>query len=434
MALSTTKPDAPKRGVAGRFGASVIDQALASVSNLAMSVVIASQVSLSEFGAFGLVFATYLLVQGAARAAIGEALLVKQSESLAADARAVLAAGTLIGLVGSFGSGLVCALLSGSLQSAFGALTIVLVFGVTQDCMRYVAFAELRPAKAMIADCIWCVVQFSGYTVVVLMDKANLVTLILIWGLGAAVSLLYQLSLYRVLPSYAAASRWLRDRRDLSPRFFCEYLTMSGVQQGSIFILGIAAGLDQVGGYRAAQVILGPANVIALGAAVVVLPMAAARAREARTEVVRFSATVSVALCLVTLSYIALSLVVPDWLGRFALGESWALGSSLLVLVGATIAVNNLSYGATSMIRGMHQARASLVMRVAFAPFTITAATLGAVYGGARGMAGVLVFTSMVQCVGWWFLLNRLLSIRDRDSRYTAAEDSSSCAEGAANG
>lgn len=403
--------------VAGRLGASVADQALASVSNLAMSVVIASQVSLSEFGAYGLVFATYLLIQGGARASIGEALLVKRSEAPGLDARAVFGAGILVGLLGAAVSGLVAIVLDGSLQRAFAALSVVILFAVTQDCVRYLGFAELRPMRAMIADTIWCVVQFSGYAVLIATGAATLVSLMLVWGLGALCSLAYQVNCYRARPSFGDAASWIVERRDLSPRFLMEYFTMAGVQQGSIFILGIAAGLDQVGGYRAAQVILGPVNVIAFGAAVVVLPLAAQRAHALRPDVMKFSLVVSLSLAAITVTYVGMSLLVPDVLGELALGQSWSLGASLVVLVGATIAINNLSYGATSMIRGMHQARASLLMRVAFAPITITAAALGAVHGGAKGMAGVLVATCALQCVGWWLLLNRLVHVRDRQAK-----------------
>ena len=71
--LKTTKT--PRR-TSLRVGASVLDQGLASASNLLMSLVIASQVSMAAFGAYGLAYAIFVICQGATRAFVGEALLV----------------------------------------------------------------------------------------------------------------------------------------------------------------------------------------------------------------------------------------------------------------------------------------------------------------------------------------------------------------------
>ena len=67
------------RHVARRASWSFGDQALSSLTNFALAVVVARAVTAEEFGAFGLAFSAYLLVLGLVRAVTAEPLLVRAS-------------------------------------------------------------------------------------------------------------------------------------------------------------------------------------------------------------------------------------------------------------------------------------------------------------------------------------------------------------------
>ncbi|ROZ49698.1 hypothetical protein EEB13_07375 [Rhodococcus sp. WS3] len=415
----------------GRLGASVLDQALASLSNLAMSIAIASQVTLGEFGAFGLVFALFLIVQGASRAFIGEALLVRNSavgEILnVSEARTVSAAGVMFGLVGTAVSLAMAIMADGVLQRSLLALALIFPVLIWQDVGRYISFSVGLPRNALYADTIWCVVQFGLYLIFIVRGVGDVVPYIVVWGLGALASVIFQTFRLGSLPDPCGISRWVSEHRDLSPRFLIEFFTLAGVQQGTVFIVGAFAGLAEVGGLRSAQVMLGPVNVLALGAAVVVLPAAANLAKKnSSAHLRRFAVRVSLGLFSVTLTYLGLLFLLPEQFGRLLLNDSWDSGIVLAPLLAISIALNNLSYGATSSIRGMQRAADSLKMRLCTAPVSIGAVALGALSNGAFGALVALIIANSIQVILWWLLFLRLSkNIDNSRSSITVEEDNS---------
>ena len=58
-----------------------VDQAISSASNVLVSILAARVLGVSDFGWFGLVLITYVATQGAARALVGEPLLVRPVEA-----------------------------------------------------------------------------------------------------------------------------------------------------------------------------------------------------------------------------------------------------------------------------------------------------------------------------------------------------------------
>ena len=67
------------RAGASRLAWTVGDQVLSSGTNFALGIVIARMVSLREFGVFTLVYATYQIALGIARALVSEPLVVRFS-------------------------------------------------------------------------------------------------------------------------------------------------------------------------------------------------------------------------------------------------------------------------------------------------------------------------------------------------------------------
>lgn len=392
-----------------RFGASVLDQGLASVSNLLMSVAIASQVPLNEFGAFGLVFALFILVQGSARAFVGEALLIRNEvmdgRIQRSEARAVASCAVIIGLTGSAVSIVASIPATGVLSQALLALAVVFPFLIWQDLSRYISFSAARPKGALYADTLWCGAQVLTYTILFYEDVSTVVPYILFWGLSSVVSVIYQIYSVGSIPGVGLAKIWVKRHKDLSPRFLGEYLTLAAVQQGTVFIVGAIAGLSAVGGLRSAQVLLGPVNVISLGAAVVILPAVARIARYGDIRHLRrYALIVSLSLSSITLVYSLSLMLVPDKVGRALLSDSWGSGQQIAPLLALSVLLNNISYGATSAIRGMERAKQSLRMRLVTGPVSIGAVTTGAILDGAVGAALGLAAASAIQVLLWWTL------------------------------
>src|SRR4051794_3835891 len=78
--------EAPESGAARstagrRLRTITVDQAISSASNVLVSILAARALGVSDFGWFGLVLITYVATQGAARALVGEPLLVRPVEA-----------------------------------------------------------------------------------------------------------------------------------------------------------------------------------------------------------------------------------------------------------------------------------------------------------------------------------------------------------------
>src|SRR5207248_2243466 len=105
-----------------RAGWGVADQGLSSFLNLAVGALVARAVSPASFGAFGLMFSTYLIVLGACRALVAEPLVVRFSAQEDAEwrsaARAATGAALALGrFVLAWVSAWTCAALVGGLQA-----------------------------------------------------------------------------------------------------------------------------------------------------------------------------------------------------------------------------------------------------------------------------------------------------------------------------
>jgi O-antigen/teichoic acid export membrane protein len=75
------------RSAAGRFGWGLADQAVCSLTNFALSILVARSVHPEDFGAFTLAFAVYLFVLGLSRALGTDPLAVRFSNSSREDFR-----------------------------------------------------------------------------------------------------------------------------------------------------------------------------------------------------------------------------------------------------------------------------------------------------------------------------------------------------------
>lgn len=380
-----------------------------------MSLVIASQVSVAAFGAYGLAYAIFVICQGATRAFVGEALLVNPGGHDGTNVPWMVTAkiSLLLSLVGAAGAGVAGAALGSEMAMAMFPLAIALPALLIQDSLRYVFFTQNRPELALKADAVWFVFQFIGFGLLFWTGWNRLEFFILAWGIGAAFSVGYQIAVLhgQGAPGSMAVLTWWNRNRELSPRFLLEFMLLSSVQQGIIFAVAAVGGLAEAGAIRSAQVLMGPANFIILGIAVVVLPAAAAVVRSNnRKGLKRFGIKVSLALSACTGVYVLLVLLLPDSLGAAILGDSWESGALLAPVLGLAIILSNLSYGATSAVRAAQRAKASLRMRLVTVPLSLVLVCLGAAHDGARGALVGLVVANLVNVVCWWTLFLTITS------------------------
>jgi len=322
-------------------------QALSSVSNFALGVVVVRSVSLADVGAFSIAYAMYLFVVGAFRAFGAKTFAVRYTNAAPADQRAgqraltglALVVGCAIGLAGVGAS----MLLTGTLRECVLVVSIFLPALLLQDTWRYSFVTVGRAPMAVGNDTVWITSMAIAIAFVLFGPGTPTASALLAaWAITGGVAGAIGIAQSRALPSPRAGLRFARTHGDMTWALVGEHVASQGANQAGLAILGGILPLSAIGALRAGQLMLSPLNVLQQASGLVGLPeasRASGRPHDLSAVVIRTGAALSVAACLVTVGLLVLPAAAGEWI--FAGG--WVAGQSLLVPLG----VRNIAGGIT---------------------------------------------------------------------------------------
>ncbi len=384
------------------------DQALSSLTNFAVGLVVARSVSTVDFGAFALAFAVYLAALNGSRAVTSLPLTIRYSgspEGVWRDATAAAAGMSL--LVGAaFGAACLAFALAagGSVGAVFVVLAPLLPGLLLQDLWRFAFFARGMGLQAFANDGLWALVQLPAYGLMLLSVRGASVGLpLLIWGGSASVAAVIGIAQAGVWPKIRRARWWWRVHRDLAPRYVGEYAASTGGDLIQPYGIGAVAGLVAVGTMRAGELLLGPFNVVFQGAQLVALPEAA-RTLQASPERLRHACVlITLALAGAAAAWGAFVLLIPGDIGSAILGSNW--GPARTVLAPLVIWLVGVGAGAGAVIgmRALAAARRSLRTRIILTTASVSAVIVGAAVGGAVGAAVAVAAATWLGVTMWWW-------------------------------
>ncbi|MBW3644001.1 MAG: hypothetical protein KY441_00665 [Actinobacteria bacterium] len=373
---------------------------------MVLGVVVARSVSLEHFGAFSAVYLTYILLGLLSRAASSEVLIVRYSASPPSEQRqgvqASVGTALLTGFVGAAICVAVALLTGGVLRSGFLVLALCMPGLFLQDAWRFAFFVQGRPAAAATNDLLWAVVQFSALAAVAAVAEVSVVTAILAWGVGAYACSAIGALQARALPAPGQARWWWRSHRDLIPRFVAEYAVGRGSGQLSFFLIAAVTSLAAFGALRAANLLLGPLNVLFASVAVVAVPEAVRLYRRAPARVWNLCLVSAAAMAGVAVLAGGALMVLPDAIGQSFLGDSWPGARQVVLPLSLAAAALATQMASLIGLRAMALARRSLNARLAVAPVRLGFATGGAVLGGAVGAAWGLAAAEIAGAIVHW--------------------------------
>jgi O-antigen/teichoic acid export membrane protein len=403
VAAPPEPPARARRVLGGRAFWTLADQAVSSLTNAALALLVARSVDGADFGAFSIALFTFGFVVGTGRAMVCDPFVIHYSDD-AGPARADGANGVALpagrrqaareaaGAAAAYGvvTGLVCAaaglVLEGHAGAALLALGLSLPGLLVQDFWRHAFFAAGRPRAAALNDAVWAVVQFAAVGALLATGHGSVFLLTLAWGGAALVAAVVGGRQAGVLPDPRAALRWFRATRELNVRLGLDHVVNMGAVNLSIYLVGAIAGLIAVGAIRAAQVLLGPLQLLFFGlsafALPVLSPLAASGARLRRPAIL-----LSGGITLVAVAWVGVLLLLPHRVGVALLGDSWDGAWSVLLPIGAVMVAIGWSTGARVGLKALRRADLLVRVTVTHAPFVIVLGVLGAALGGARGAA-----------------------------------------------
>lgn len=364
------------------------DQALSSLTNFAVGVLVARSATPEAFGAFSVAFATYTIALITSRALASEPFTVRHSATSQADWRAAArGASGLALLVGATAAAMIASAgiaIGGDTGLALLAISPLLPGLLLHDVWRFAFIAGGRADRAFGIDLAWLLLALPGLFLVGRLQTGSLFLPIVAWGGAGATIAVVVLVLLRIRPGRGVALAWFRENRDLGPRYVLEGLVSLGAFQATTYALVVLGGLAAAGSLRGAQLLLGPMQVLLLGATLTTVPEGVRILRRRGPRGLRGPAVaISVAMGVTTLAWSQFVGRIPDELGVMVLGATWANARDLIVPLGLAYAVAGSGLGAGVGLRVLADARRSLGARTVDA----TAQGLGGIGGAARGAA-----------------------------------------------
>lgn len=394
-------------------GWGVADQAFSSLTNFLVGVMVARSLGPTQFGAFGIAFATYGLALGISSSLAAQPLLVRFSGTPHDRWKPAASSATGTALVmGGIVAGaclLVSLVLRGPISGAYLALGLTLPGLLLQDCWRLTFFSANRGFDALVNDLIWAAVLVPAFAILLLSGHLTLFSMTLAWGLSANVGALLGLAQARLLPSPRRTMAWIREHRDLGPRFLAEAAFLSGTVQVTVACVGAIAGLPAIAGIRGAQMLLGPPYVFSKGFRLTILPQAVVAARESMEAVRRLCTTQSITMSILMVLWGLLLLFLPERYGTLLLGSTWQPVHHVLLPVTLTYAAGASTVGAAAGLRALAAAKESLRSRIVTSGLQFTGGVSGAFLAGGLGAAwGQAIAGTLATYVFWRVLLGAL--------------------------
>jgi hypothetical protein len=389
-----------------RVGWGVADQALSSLTNLGLGVMVARSVSTSEFGAFSIAFLTYVSALGLSRALTSEPLVVRFStatperwrDAAGSAGGAAFVLGAAIG-VGCIGVGL---LVGDTLGAALVPLGLMLPGLLVQDLWRFAFFARSTGSAAFLNDLVWAAVLFPGLGALIAFDESTVEWIVLVWGAAATAAAIVGVRQARTLPHPRAVSSWWKAHRDLAARYVGEFAVTSGATQAATYGIGAISGLAAVGALRGVDLLFAPIKVLFAGLVLTEVPHGARILPQSSRGLYWNSLALSGGTAAAGALWGGVLLLIPSIVGRSLLGETWAPARELVPALTAMTVGRGITLGAITGLRALAAARRSLLARAISSAGVLVGGLAGAAIAGAVGAAWGFAASTVPEMMVWW--------------------------------
>jgi O-antigen/teichoic acid export membrane protein len=388
--------------LARRAGWSTADQVISSLSNFALSVLVARQVTVTEYGAFALSFALYGYLVTVSRLLVSQPLAIRYSgadpAAFSHAARQSTGAAIMVALAPAAGMTVVGSIVGGTVGPTLIATAALLPGLLLQDAWRTVFIARGQPRVAAANDAAWGVFQVAFVLAVSAAGRGSAVGYLSAWGLAGCVAAALGAVQAGFTPAPREAWRWLAAHWDLSRYFVSELIAINGATQLMLILVAAVGGLSVTGALRGAQVLTGPVTILAMSGMAFVIPELARRPWIVGRRLIKACLGVSGAVVLLATAWAALLLVLPDALGRQLMGNTWTSVDRILVPTVIAMIISVASLGPTCGVYAVKLPRVLFPLQLMSAPAILVGGVggllIGGAFGAATGIALAQVFNS----------------------------------------
>jgi O-antigen/teichoic acid export membrane protein len=394
-----------------RIGWGLADQAVSSLTNVAVSFYLVHTLTKADFGAFSVAYITYGFALNASRGLATDPLMVRYSGvEVKRWRRAVACAtgtATAVGLLSGSLSISVGIIVGGVTGTAFLALGLTLPGLMLQDSWRFSFFALGRGSQAFLNDCIWAVALVPAILILRLTGHATVFWVLLAWGASAGIGAVAGAFQARVRPRLVQTWLWVYLQRDLGPRYLAEGTVSNSGYLFRGYGTGLMLGLAALGTLQASVTLFGPTTILFAAMGLVTIPEAARVVRRAPSKLGLFCLVASGGLATLGLIWGVVVLVaLPRGLGGIILGPIWRPTYPLVLPTVISIVGSAVGTGPGAVLHALGASRKSLrvviLSTVLFTGFSLG----GAALLGAAGVCwGTALSSWMTTVVSWWQML-----------------------------
>jgi O-antigen/teichoic acid export membrane protein len=393
-----------------RLSWGVADQIVSSLTNFAIGIYVIHALGAAEFGAFSLAYVTYGFALNLSRGVATDPLMVRFSGTDVPTWRRAVASCTgtaaCAGLITGACAVAAAALLSGATAAAFLGLGLTLPMLLLQDSWRYSFIALGRGGQALLNDTIWAVSLAAGLVLLRQTHHPSVFWFVFTWGAAAAVGAAAGPIQARVMPRLDEAWKWVRDHRDLGPRYLAEGAANSAALQLRGYGVGLILGLASLGSVQAAATLFGPMTILFLGMSLVAIPEGARVVRRSPRHLPLFCLLVSAGLTAAAIAWgVVLLVMVPLGFGAWLLGSVWRSTYPLVLPQMLFVIGQGVGYGANIGLHALGVSRRSLNVAAIGGILYVGLALAGALVAGGPGtVLGAAIATWISTLYGWWQL------------------------------
>jgi O-antigen/teichoic acid export membrane protein len=397
-----------------RAGITLADQAFSSASNFLVGLFVARLAGPRQFGAFALAYAVWLAVAGLHRGLITDPLLI--STDSRGGEKSVLGRGIAAELLLGLGAGAAVALI-GAVLVAAGASTLGggliflapwLAVLLAQDYWRWVAFNRGEPAKALLNDVVYTVVQVGVLLIAAQAGHRSAAVALGAWGIGAACGMALGLWQFRVRLAFSGGWRYLRQSWPLGRWLAADFATAYGANQVYQFAVAAILGPVGIGAIRAALNLMGPTHVLLYAGGSLGLPESVkALERSGTRGLDRVVRLVSLAAAVGVGAYGLAVGILGGRLMGWLYGPAFAPFGSLVAIAALQQVVAAIAWGPNLGLKAAKETRRLFGVRVVTACVSITSVVLLANSLGIIGAAWGGVVTVAANVSASWFTYRR---------------------------
>jgi O-antigen/teichoic acid export membrane protein len=398
-----------------RIVVGAMDQALSSLQNFLLLLLVARSVSQSDFGAFGVAFAIYTLLITFEQSLLGDVLLISHSDTAKAKSqgRAVASTVSAAAVFSAVAAAGVCAaaiLFAAPLRQLLLALAITLPALTIHDALRFGYLARGSAWGALKLDALWVLLWLIG--VASIYGSHSPAAMWLAWARPCFVTCIYGLLSQRLRPASAKAA-WghVFSARHLSLPLLADFAVTGALAQVVSLLLAAVLGLASWGGLRAAQSLFGPINTLTNACRIVFVPeLVRARGDQSRRSLTRRLNSFVLAV-VVPVSTVAV--LLPTEVGVAVLGQVWALARPLLLPVAVDRLVGAAGVAPSAALRATGKTASLAKIRVVSSVTILIAVVPGLLNKSVTACAWGLVVGSSVSTAGNWGAWRRHVGFRE---------------------